>query len=181
MDFVLSQVQLFQKVETQRKIGINRRECVDIMVVWTKPEHPWLKLNVDGARSGNTGRTSATGIITNDEGAWMAGFSGETGGVLEYLQGIQIEDPNFFYAIQVDEDDLITNIFWEDAKMKVDYDDFGDVVCFDTTYQKQKNGRPIALFVGVNHHKQTAIFGAALLFDETSYSFVWLFDTFARQ
>ena len=47
--------------------------------------------------------------------------------------------------------------------MKLDYEYFGDVVCFDTTYKKNKDGRPFALFVGVNHHKQTIIFGDALL------------------
>ncbi|XP_057794383.1 protein FAR1-RELATED SEQUENCE 5-like [Salvia miltiorrhiza] len=105
---------------------------------------------------------------------------GDTGGVLEYLQKMQFSDPNFFYAIQVDEDDLITNIFWSDAKMRTDYSNFGDVICFDTTYKKNNEGRPIALFVGVNHHKQTVIFGAALLYDETSSTFEWLFDTFTR-
>ncbi|PRQ24833.1 putative transcription factor FAR family [Rosa chinensis] len=106
--------------------------------------------------------------------------SGDTGGVLEYLQRMQLNDPNFVYAIQVDEDDLITNIFWADAKMMVDYDYFGDVVRFDTTYRKNKEGRPFAMFVGVNNHKQTLIFGAALLYDETAETFMWLFDTFAN-
>ncbi|XP_042387960.1 protein FAR1-RELATED SEQUENCE 5-like [Zingiber officinale] len=105
---------------------------------------------------------------------------GDTGGVLEFLQKMQFDDPNFFYAIQVDEDDLITNIFWCDAKMRADYGNFGDVVCFDTTYRKNNEGRPIALFVGVNHHKQSIIFGAALLYDETSLTFEWLFDTFTK-
>ncbi|XP_042460349.1 protein FAR1-RELATED SEQUENCE 5-like [Zingiber officinale] len=80
----------------------------------------------------------------------------------------------------VDEDDLITNIFWCDAKMRADYGNFGDIVCFDTTYRKNNEGRPIALFVGVNHHKQSIIFGAALLYDETSLTFEWLFDTFTK-
>ncbi|XP_027124261.1 protein FAR-RED IMPAIRED RESPONSE 1-like [Coffea arabica] len=107
-------------------------------------------------------------------------MQGDTGGVLEYLQGMQLEDPNFFYAIQVDEDDLITSIFWTDAKIRTDFAHFGDVVCFDTTYRKHKDGRPIALFIGVNHHKQTTIFGASLLYDETIGTFEWLFDTFAK-
>ncbi|KAF1884341.1 hypothetical protein Lal_00033542 [Lupinus albus] len=69
---------------------------------------------------------------------------GDTGGMLEYLQQMKVEDPNFFYAIQVDEDDLITNIFWRDAKMMVDYSYFGDVVCFDTTYRKNKEAPSLA-------------------------------------
>ena len=37
---------------------------------------------------------------------------------------------------------------------------------------------PFAPLLGTNHHKQTIIFGAALLFNETIESFVWLFETF---
>ena len=59
--------------------------------------------------------------------------SGDTRGLLEYLQRMQSEDLNFSYAIQVDLDNLITNIFWADGRMKLDYEYFGDVVCFDTT------------------------------------------------
>ncbi|XP_026433286.1 protein FAR1-RELATED SEQUENCE 5-like isoform X1 [Papaver somniferum] len=105
---------------------------------------------------------------------------GDTGGVIEYLQNMQLTDPNFVYAIQVDEDDLITNIFWADARMMVDYEYFGDVVSFDTTHRKNKDGRPFSMFVGVNYHKQSVIFGAALLYDETGEAFMWLFDTFAK-
>ena len=65
--------------------------------------------------------------------------------------------------------------------MKLDNECFGDVVCFDTTYKKKnKEDRPFALFVGVNHQKQTIIFGAALLYDETSKTFMWLFDSFQK-
>ncbi|XP_057779705.1 protein FAR-RED ELONGATED HYPOCOTYL 3-like [Salvia miltiorrhiza] len=67
-----------------------------------------------------------------------------------------------------------------DAKMRTNYSHFEDVVFFDTTYRKNNEGHPIALFVGVNHHKQTVIFGVALLYDETSVTFEWLFDTFTR-
>ncbi|XP_062005795.1 protein FAR1-RELATED SEQUENCE 5-like [Rosa rugosa] len=44
--------------------------------------------------------------------------------------------------------------------------------------QTNEYGRPFAPFVGVNHHKQTTLFGAALLYDETTESFKWLFETF---
>lgn len=85
------------------------------------------------------------------------------------------EDVKFFYSIQVDEDDLITNIFWTDSKMFSDYAIFGDVICFNTTYRKLDDGRPFGLIVGVNNHKKTIVFGAAL---ETAESFAWLFRTF---
>ncbi|XP_062085665.1 protein FAR1-RELATED SEQUENCE 5-like [Humulus lupulus] len=103
---------------------------------------------------------------------------GYTGGVLEYLQQMKSKDPSFFYALQVDKDDLLTNIFWADARMMASYHNFGDVVCFDTTYRKNHDCRPFSMFVGVNHNKQTTIFGVALLYDETTATFMWLFDTF---
>ncbi|KAF2918852.1 hypothetical protein DAI22_08g090601 [Oryza sativa Japonica Group] len=103
---------------------------------------------------------------------------GDTGGVLEYMEKKASEDVKFFYSIQVDEDDLITNIFCADSKMVADYENSGDVVCFDTTYRKLDDGRPFGLLVGVNNHKKTTVFGAALLYDETANSFVWLFKTF---
>lgn len=33
-------------------------------------------------------------------------------------------------------------------------------------------------FVGVNHHRQNALFGCAFLLDETTESFKWLFKSF---
>ncbi|XP_073001187.1 protein FAR1-RELATED SEQUENCE 5-like [Typha latifolia] len=103
---------------------------------------------------------------------------GDIGATLEYLQRMQNDNPSFFYALQVDEDDNMTNLFWADAKSTMDFIHFGDVVCFDTTYKVYGYGRPLALFAGLNHHKQTVIFGAALLYDESLESFKWLFDTF---
>ncbi|KAH7683678.1 zinc finger SWIM domain-containing protein 3 [Dioscorea alata] len=103
---------------------------------------------------------------------------GDAGGMLKYLQSMQLNNQSFFYAIQVDEDDKLTNVFWADAKSMKDFSYFGDVVCFDTTYKTNGYGRPFAPFIGVNHHKQTVIFGAALIYDETIESFKWLLETF---
>jgi zinc finger SWIM domain-containing protein 3 len=103
---------------------------------------------------------------------------GDAGAILQYFQKKHTEDSSYFYALQLDEDDMITNIFWADARSISDYGLYGDVICFNTTYQTNEYGRPFAPFLGVNHHKQTVIFGAALLYDETADSFKWLFETF---
>ena len=34
---------------------------------------------------------------------------------------MQLEDPSYFYSVQVDDDGLILNIFWADARSIVDY------------------------------------------------------------
>lgn len=60
----------------------------------------------------------------------------------------------------------------------MDFFHFGDVVCFDSGYALQGYDRPLALFTGVNHHKQTVIFGAAIIYDESKEAFQWLLDTF---
>ncbi|XP_059668508.1 protein FAR1-RELATED SEQUENCE 5-like [Cornus florida] len=98
--------------------------------------------------------------------------------LLDYLHRRQLEDPSFYYAVQFDINNHLTNIFWADTQMMVDYVHFGDVIFFDTTYRTSKNSQPFAPFVGVNHHIQTVFFGAALLYDETLESFEWLFRTF---
>ena len=60
----------------------------------------------------------------------------------------------------------------------MDYACFGDAVSFDTTFQTNKFEMPFLPLLGTNHHKQTIIFGAALLYNETIESIVWLFNTF---
>ncbi|XP_019451930.1 PREDICTED: protein FAR1-RELATED SEQUENCE 5-like [Lupinus angustifolius] len=104
---------------------------------------------------------------------------GEVGALLIYFKR-QSENPSFFYDFQMDVEDHITNIFWADAQMINDYEYFGDVVTFDTTYKTNKDYRPLGVFIGLNNHRQTVIFGATLLYDETISSFQWLFQTFLK-
>ncbi|XP_028089594.1 protein FAR1-RELATED SEQUENCE 9-like [Camellia sinensis] len=78
----------------------------------------------------------------------------------------------------LDCEEQISNIFWADAQMIMDYAKFGDVVTFDTTYKLNNEHRPFGSFVGFNHHRETVIFGATLMYDETAESFTWLFQIF---
>lgn len=88
-----------------------------------------------------------------------------------------MENSSFFYAIQLDSDEQITNIFWTDTKMIMDYGQFGDVVSFGTTCKINKEHGPCAVFVGFNCHREIFIFGGALMYDETAESFIWLFES----
>ncbi|XP_037440187.1 protein FAR1-RELATED SEQUENCE 5-like isoform X1 [Triticum dicoccoides] len=103
---------------------------------------------------------------------------GEAGSMLKYFLDRTIENQSFEYAIQLDCEEQIANIFWADAKMIIDYAHFGDVVTFDTTFGTNKEYRPFGVFLGFNHFRETVVFGACLLYDETFDSFRWLFDTF---
>ncbi|XP_042479772.1 protein FAR1-RELATED SEQUENCE 5-like [Macadamia integrifolia] len=105
---------------------------------------------------------------------------GEAGCLLMYFEKQTRKNPSFTYVLQLDKEEQITNIFWADPKMLIDYVHFGDVVSFDTTFCTNKEYRPFGVFAGFNHHRCICIFGAALLYDETSESFRWLFEAFMK-
>ncbi|CAL8169116.1 unnamed protein product [Prunus armeniaca] len=98
---------------------------------------------------------------------------GDAQSVLTYFRKKQVENPQFFYVIQCDENGRATNYFWVDAQSisRMAYHHFGDVVIFDTTYRTNKYDMPFALFIGVNHYLQSIQFGCALLQDETEVTF----------
>ncbi|KAK6234733.1 hypothetical protein SCA6_010070 [Theobroma cacao] len=98
--------------------------------------------------------------------------------LLDYFKKMQAENPGFFYAIQLDDDNRMANVFWADARSRTAYMHFGDAVTLDTSYRVNQYRVPFAPFTGVNHHGQTILFGCALLLDDSEASFVWLFKTF---
>ncbi|XP_043700350.1 protein FAR1-RELATED SEQUENCE 5-like [Telopea speciosissima] len=103
---------------------------------------------------------------------------GEAGSLLAYFENQTRNNPSFTYSLQLDNGEQITNIFWADPRMLIDYAVFGDVVIFDTTFCTNKEYRPFGIFAGFNHHRGATIFGATILYDETVPSFKWLFETF---
>ncbi|KAL8528923.1 hypothetical protein ACS0TY_006407 [Phlomoides rotata] len=98
---------------------------------------------------------------------------GEAGCLMRYFQNQLSKNPSFYHANQMDMEEQVTNVFWADARMLIDYEYFGDVVSLDTTYCTNSAHRPLAIFSGFNHHRGAVIFGASLLYDETAASFKW--------
>ncbi|KAF8017784.1 hypothetical protein BT93_H2856 [Corymbia citriodora subsp. variegata] len=103
---------------------------------------------------------------------------GDCQNLMNHFHCMQMQNPMFYYAVQVDQDGRLTNLFWRDGLCKFDYDCFGDVLVFDSTYRTNKYNMICAPFVGVNHHWKNTLFGCALLLDETAESFIWLFNVF---
>ncbi|XP_044462079.1 protein FAR1-RELATED SEQUENCE 3-like [Mangifera indica] len=97
--------------------------------------------------------------------------------LLDYFKKMQAENPGFYYAIQLDDENRMTNVFWADARSRMAYSHFGDAVLFDTMYRPNQYQVPFAPFTGVNHHGHVVLFGCALLLDESESSFIWLFRT----
>ncbi|XP_057453383.1 protein FAR1-RELATED SEQUENCE 3-like isoform X2 [Lotus japonicus] len=97
--------------------------------------------------------------------------------LLNYFKKMQGKNPGFYYAIQLDDENRMINVFWADARSRSAYNYFGDAVIFDTMYRPNQYQVPFAPFTGVNHHGQNVLFGCALLLDESESSFTWLFRT----
>nr|XP_023881499.1 protein FAR1-RELATED SEQUENCE 5-like [Quercus suber] len=93
---------------------------------------------------------------------------------LAYLQAKADMDSSFFFQYTVDEESRLVNLFWTDSQSRLDYACFGDVVAFDTTYKKNIYKKPLVILVGVNHHRQTIVFGFGLLVDETVETYTWV-------
>lgn len=115
-----------------------------------------------------------------DKGRYLALDEGDAQVMLDYFMHIKKENPNFFYAIDLNENQSLRNLFWVDAKSRNDYPSFSDVVSFDTSYVKSNDKMPFAPFVGVNHHSQAMLLGSALVSDLSRATFVWLMKTWLR-
>ena len=100
---------------------------------------------------------------------------GQAGSMLKYFQDKIAENPSFQYALQMDCEEQIANIFFVDAKVIMGFAHFGDVFSFDTTSGTNKESRSFGVYVGFNHFRETVVFGAALRYDETFASFKWSF------
>ncbi|KAJ0100524.1 hypothetical protein Patl1_21113 [Pistacia atlantica] len=100
--------------------------------------------------------------------------------LIDLLKHLQLEDPSFFYTVQVDGRSHLTNFFWRDGRSKIDYEYFGDVLIVDRTFRIERFDLICAPFLGVNHHRQYVLFGCAFLLDDSMDSFVWLFRSFVE-
>ncbi|XP_074293647.1 protein FAR1-RELATED SEQUENCE 5-like [Silene latifolia] len=105
--------------------------------------------------------------------------AGDAQSLVNHFCNEQQNDPMFFYSVQLDDDGHMTNFFWRDGRSLIDYESFGDVLIFDSTYRTNMYGMICAPFTGINHHKNVVI-GCAFLLDETTETFVWLFKTFLK-
>ncbi|XP_021736274.1 protein FAR-RED IMPAIRED RESPONSE 1-like [Chenopodium quinoa] len=100
---------------------------------------------------------------------------GESVAMMEYFEKMQSGNQNFFHAQRLDEEGRLKDVLWVDARSRVAYEDFGDVVFFDATYLTNEYELQFANFVGVNHHGQSLLLGCALVSHEDCDTFAWIF------
>ncbi|KAK7323268.1 hypothetical protein VNO77_26733 [Canavalia gladiata] len=105
---------------------------------------------------------------------------GDAFAALCYLQAKADNDPMYFLKFTTSTDGRLQHLFWADGCNRVNYECFGDVITFDTTYKKNKYNRPLVIFCGYNHHGETTIFGFALVADESTETYKWVLETFSE-
>ncbi|KAL4343572.1 hypothetical protein AHAS_Ahas11G0091800 [Arachis hypogaea] len=105
-------------------------------------------------------------------------IGGDSNATISYLLGKADVDPMSMARYSATDEGRMANLFWADGIRRSDYQCFGDVLAFDTTYQKNKYRRPLVIFSGCNHHRQTCIFGFALVEHEQTATYTWLLQNF---
>lgn len=115
-----------------------------------------------------------------EKGRNMAMDAGEASAMLEFFVHMQSLNSNFFYAVDVGEDQRLKSLLWVDAKSRHDYPNFSDVVSFDTSYIRNKYKMPLALFVGVNQHYQFMLLGCALISEENEATYSWVMQKWLK-
>ncbi|XP_021726195.1 protein FAR1-RELATED SEQUENCE 5-like [Chenopodium quinoa] len=108
---------------------------------------------------------------------------GDAQTVIDSLYKRQTEEEDFFFRFKLrgeKNSNRITAIYWRDSEMREDFNVYGDVTVFDTTYKTNKYNLICAPIVGVNNHWQNVMFGCAFIADEKTNTFEWLLTTFKK-
>ena len=105
--------------------------------------------------------------------------SGDAQTVINHMVARQEQDSDFFFRYLVDEAGHLKGLFWCDSQSRLDYEAFGDVIVFDSTYRTNKYNLPFVPFVGLNHHRSTVIFACGIISHETSQAYEWMLRTFS--
>ncbi|XP_020262590.1 protein FAR1-RELATED SEQUENCE 5-like [Asparagus officinalis] len=68
--------------------------------------------------------------------------------IIKHFQSLTANDPEFYFAIEVDSSGQMRSVFWADGRSRASYLQFSDVVVFDVTYRTNKFSLPFSPFTG---------------------------------
>ena len=94
--------------------------------------------------------------------------------LLQFCKVAKERNSKFQYAFTTDEEKRLEHIFWLHPHSFDWYQKYGDVIVFYTTYKVNAYDMLFGIFVGVNNHGKTILFGCALFRNETTSVFQWL-------
>ncbi|XP_021715252.1 protein FAR1-RELATED SEQUENCE 5-like [Chenopodium quinoa] len=137
--------------------------------------HKWLASERNGVENMPFTKKDVNNLISRENKLKLK--DGDNNAMINYFQMMQKNNKNLYHIHRLDANGVLQDVFWVDARSRAAYEDFGDVVCFDTTFFMNKYDFPFANIVGVNHHGQTILLGCALISHEDTETFTWLFST----
>ncbi|XP_074356381.1 protein FAR1-RELATED SEQUENCE 5-like [Apium graveolens] len=104
--------------------------------------------------------------------------SGDAGSGMALLRQLKEKSfGNFFYRVDLDEENKVRGLVWVNHRSLNAYTNFEDVVSFESTYRTNRYCMPFIPITWVNHHYQNILFGFALMRDETEISYKWVLKT----
>jgi len=158
---------------TKRKLEINDRAGIRMNKIYNS-----LAVEAGGYENLTFGEKDCRNYIAKARHLRLG--TGGAAALYDYFCRMRKANDDFYFDIDMDDECRMKNVFWADARSRASYEVFGDVVTFDTTYLTNKYEMPFAPFVGVNHHGQSILFGAALISSEDTTTFVWLFEAWLK-
>ncbi|RYR77779.1 hypothetical protein Ahy_A01g002382 [Arachis hypogaea] len=102
-------------------------------------------------------------------------IEGDVNATLNYLHENAEDEPMMIVRHSLTDDNKLKHLFWVDNLSQFDYQYFGDVLAFDSTYRKNKHNRPLEQTIIA----KTCIFGFSLLADKQTKSYK-LLDNFSE-
>ncbi|KAL2894586.1 Protein FAR-RED IMPAIRED RESPONSE 1 [Bienertia sinuspersici] len=137
--------------------------------------HRTLVMERNGFENQGVSERDVRNVIDKKRRLKMEG--GDANAMLEHFDKMVADNQNFYHRYRLDDDGNLKDVMWIDARCRAAYEEFEDVVSFDSTYLTNKSELPFTNFVGVNHHGQTILLGCALISHEDVETFTWLFST----
>ncbi|XP_020262591.1 protein FAR1-RELATED SEQUENCE 5-like [Asparagus officinalis] len=144
-----------------------------------KPSNIKKVLNV-GYQGQDVEQVTTQQMIDHIRKARQSNIGCEYLNIIRHFQDRKESDPDFYFAMEVDHFGTLRSVFRADGRARASYLRLGDVVVFDTAYKTNQLSMPFAPFIGVNHHRQSTLFGCALLADEREETFEWLFSQWLK-
>ncbi|KAJ1691977.1 hypothetical protein LUZ63_016132 [Rhynchospora breviuscula] len=168
-------------IPTQREvpeIALIDINLADMSGIRPKESHELLSRQAGGVRSIGYTKDDLKSCLRDKRKKAME--YGAAVSILKYFEKRASEDPFLQHFEDITKNKEIANIVWMDGTMRVAYGRFGEVVIFDTTFGTNNEKWALGTFVGLNNFREIVIFGAALMCDQTTESFAWVFTKFVE-
>ncbi|XP_058182725.1 protein FAR1-RELATED SEQUENCE 5-like [Rhododendron vialii] len=167
-------------LKSHRRISDAQKSLTQHLAAANVPPHQQMSiLELQAGGLGNVGFLPQDLYNKNrDERNCVDGYDADM--LYEYFETEQQKNLNFYFTMEKDDEGRMSHCFWADATCRKSYQYFGDVVVLDTTYNTNRYSMIFAPILGVNHHRQTTLFGCGFLCNESSDSFEWLFKEWLK-